>query len=92
MYPPFLDLEYWINNSTKQGLPPEHAQRTLFQHMNYTSPEPEIISAGFFAVGPDLFWLHCAWSPESIESNCGVRPCVEKEQIGSFRELTKTPF
>ena len=68
------DLEDWLNNPTKQGLPNHHAKEGS---LLYWCPEEDGRVARFYA-GPDRIDLKCDRYPQYPSSALGVRAVREK--------------
>ncbi|MFH1972463.1 MAG: hypothetical protein ABIJ18_03240 [archaeon] len=70
---PGIDLEYWINNSTSQGLPLDN---TLNGNLYYWHPRDGAVAR--FSANSDRAYLICSRYPWSSNSSLGVRPCARK--------------
>lgn len=68
---PGIDLEYWINNHTKQGLP---LKNTPDGSLYYRAPMRDDNSvAGFGAISGGANF-DCNWDPSYSDASLGVRP------------------
>ena len=69
---PGIDLDDWLSNPTKQGLP---KSKTKEGKLYYWSPE-DGRAAGFY-VNSGSANLNCGWDPDGRSSALGVRACAE---------------
>jgi len=70
-----IDLEYWIENSTFQGLPPTNTQDG---NLYYWKPKTSNDSVAWFIACSDRVVLTCCGGSKGISPSLGVRPCAEK--------------
>ena len=67
---PGIDLEDWLNNPTKQGLPKKGCKKGDLYYLSPSYNRNEV--AVFETV--NVIMLACCRSPSSIDSDTGVRP------------------
>ena len=71
-----ISLEYWIRNSTGQGLPIENSKEG---EMHYWAPMDDDKSVARFDVGPDGINFACSRIPSFKSPNIGVRAAKRRE-------------
>ena len=68
---PGIDLDSWLDNPTKQGLPDKNIPKGK---LYYWSPVNGRVAG--FGAGSDRAVLYCYRDPQDSYSDLGVRPCV----------------
>ena len=69
---PGIDLEDWLNNSTKQGLPNPKAKKG---QLYYWYPRDTAVAR--FNADSDRAYLYCDWYPTNLDASLGVFACAE---------------
>ena len=70
---PGIDLDSWLRNPTKQGLPRKDVKDG---GLYYWCPMSDNNSVARFVANSDRAVLNCDWDPQYSNSGLGVRPCV----------------
>ena len=72
---PGIDLEYWLRNSTRQGLPPRNNPDGSLYYWEPLDDNNSV--AGFLAYSVRAY-LGCDWGPSDSDAELGVRFAREK--------------
>jgi len=73
---PGIDLEYWLNNPTEQGLP---TKKTKSGDLYYWYPRKDNNSVARFDANSDMAILDCGRYPSCGNSYLGVRAAKQRE-------------
>ena len=77
---PGIDLDYWLNNATKQGMPPSNIPEGELYYMH-----PRATYVARFGAGSGGASLDCNWVPVVSGPALGVRVVRERESAEGVR-------